>query len=122
MKLYSAFALGALLLVPAGFGLAADDNATKIVGKWEITKADDKNLMGAAVEFTKDGKLVIKLKVDDKDVTLDGTYKVEKDQLHTKIKIEDQVNEDTDTITKLTDDALELIDKEKKVTILKRKK
>jgi uncharacterized protein (TIGR03066 family) len=122
MKLHSAFVLGALLLVPTGFGLAADDNAAKIVGKWEITKADDKNLMGAAVEFTKDGKLIIKMKIDDKDVTLDGTYKVEKDQLLTKIKVEDQVNEDTDTITKLTDDALELIDKEKKVTVLKRKK
>jgi uncharacterized protein (TIGR03066 family) len=122
MKLYSAFTLGALLLIPTGFCRAADENATKIVGKWEITKADNKDLMGAAVEFTKDGKLIIKMKIDDKDVTLEGTYTVEKDKLVTKIKVDDQVNEDTHTITKLTDDALELIDKEKKVTVLKRKK
>src|SRR5260370_4856982 len=112
MKSLSTLALGVLLLVP-GLCSAADDNATKIVGKWEITKCEEKALVGASVEFTKDGKIIVQAKIDDKQTTLEGTYKVEKDKLTTKMKVEDEVKEDSDTITKLTDDALELIDKDK---------
>jgi uncharacterized protein (TIGR03066 family) len=122
MKSLPSLALGFLLLVPAGPGFAADDNAAKIVGKWEITKTEEKALVGAPVEFTKDGKIIVKVKVEDKEVTLEGTYTVEKDKLTTKLKVECKVEEDSDTITKLTDDTLELIDKDKKVTVLKRKK
>jgi uncharacterized protein (TIGR03066 family) len=122
MKSLFAFALGVVILVPVGRCAAAEDPAKQIVGKWEITKSEEKALVGATVEFTKDGKFSAKVKIDDKDVTLEGTYKVEGNKLTTKMKIEDEVKEDTDTITKLTDDLLELTDKDKKVTELKRKK
>ena len=56
------------------------------------------------------------------EVKLDGTYKVEKDKLTVKIKIGDQNIEETATIKKLTDDALEIEDKDKKVDVFKKKK
>jgi uncharacterized protein (TIGR03066 family) len=118
----SALAFAVVLLVPAGLCSAVDDNATAIVGKWEITSAENKEMIGAVIEFTKDGKFITNAKVGGKELKLEGTYKVEKDKLTTKLKMGDQVYENTDTISKLTDDALETIDKDKKATILKRKK
>ena len=51
-----------------------------------------------------------------------GTYKVEKDKLTVKIKLGEQNIEETATIKKLTDDALETEDKDKKVDVFKKKK
>jgi uncharacterized protein (TIGR03066 family) len=121
MKPHFVFALSVSLLIPAT-AFSADDNATKIVGKWEITKSEEKALVGSVIEFTKDGKFSAKVKVDDKEVTVEGTYKVEKDRLITKARIDNEIMEESETITKLTDDTLELVDKDKKVTVLKRKK
>ena len=121
MKAICAVALGVLVLASARTA-AQDDNAKKIVGKWEITKSDSDAPVGAVVEFAKDGKLIVAAKIEGTELKLEGTYKVEKDKLVTKLKVGDMTIEDTDTITKLTDDALEIQDKDKKLTVLKRKK
>lgn len=116
-----ALALGGLMVVTAGFGTAADDdNAKKIVGKWEVTKAGSDLPAGSTVEFTKDGKLAAVIKGDD--TKLEGSYKVEKEKLTVKLKIGDQSIEEVVTITKLTDDAMELKDKDAKVDIFKKLK
>lgn len=122
MKALSAVVLGLLVLGSAGSTAAQDDNAKKIVGKWEITKSEGGVPSGAVIEFTKDGKLLVTAKVEGTELKLDGSYKVEKDKLLTKIKIGDTTHEDTDTITKLNDQVLEIKDKDNKVTALKRKK
>ena len=115
-------ALVAVVLVCASVGRAADDdNAKKIIGKWEITKSDDVPA-GTTVEFTKDGKVIAIAKAEGKEVKVEGTYKVEKDKLISKLTVNGKTIEDTDEIVKLTDDALELRDKDKKVTTLKKKK
>lgn len=120
MKALSAFV--AVVLVCASVGRAADDdNAKKIIGKWEISKSEDLPA-GTTVEFTKDGKVIATAKVEGKEVKLEGTYKVEKDKLTSKITVNGKTVEDTDDIVKLTDDTLELRDKDKKVTTLKKKK
>jgi len=122
-------AFAVVLGLVAAFGLAGsagaedkkDDNATKIVGKWEITKAGGDVPAGSTIEFTKDGKLAAVIKGDGKDLKLDGTYKIDKDKLTVKITVENQTVEETVTIKKLTDADLELEDKDKKVDVLKKK-
>lgn len=121
MKTLSAFGLAVVLAV-ASQGRAADDFDKKIVGSWVVEKTEAPLPVGAVAEFTKDGKLILTVKGKDKDIKIEGTYKVEKDKLLTKLTVGDKTHEDTDTITKLTDEALELTDKDKKVTALKKKK
>lgn len=122
MKTLSAFGLAVLLAVVCEARAADDDNAKKIVGSWVVEKTETPGLVGAVAEFTKDGKLILTAKGKDKDIKIEGTYKVEKDKLTTKLTLGDKTIEDTDTITKLTDEVLELTDKDKKVTTLKKKK
>ncbi|HEV3437352.1 MAG TPA: hypothetical protein VG122_08335 [Gemmata sp.] len=121
MKRLFALGLGLVLFELAGFSQAADvdEYAKKIVGIWEVTKSESDLPNGATVEFTKDGKLMVIIKDDMK---LNGTYKLDKDKLNVKLTAGDQTIEETITITKLTDDALELKDKDKKVDVFKKKK
>jgi len=122
MKSVFAGLLGVVLVVFAGTAQGQDDNAKKIVGAWEVTKSGGDLPAGTTIEFTKDGKLNAVIKADGMEVKLDGTYKVEKDKLIVKIKLGDQNIEETATIKKLTDDALEIEDKDKKVDVFKKKK
>jgi uncharacterized protein (TIGR03066 family) len=123
MKQLSAVVLGAVVFGLAGFSPAADpDNyATKIVGSWEITKAGSDVPAGSTIEFTKDLKLSVVLKTEGGDVKVSGTYKIEKDELTVKITVENQTVEATMTIKKLSNNIMELEDKDKKVDILKKK-
>src|SRR5437870_4531610 len=118
--------LYALAFAVAVLGLAAvaaaddkkDDTAAKLVGKWEVTKATDEPLVGAIITFTKDGKFTLAIKVDGEEKKVEGTYKLENGKLVT----ETAGMSDTDTIKKLTDDAMELENNDKKITVLKKKK
>jgi len=108
-----------------GTGARADekDYAKQIVGKWEVTKADENTIpKGAIVEFTKDGKFKALEKDGDKEVMFEGTYKVEGDKFVVTIKIGDDSHSNTVTITKMTDDEMHTKDKDGKVVEVKRKK
>ena len=122
MKSVFATLLGVAIVVFAGTAQAQDDNAKKIVGKWEVTKSGSDLPAGSVIEFTKDGKLNAVIKADGMEVKLDGTFKVDKEKLTVKIKIGDQDIEEIATIKKLTDEALELEDKDKKIDVFKKKK
>jgi uncharacterized protein (TIGR03066 family) len=123
MKTLSAGVLGVCMVAFAGAAAAQDDNAKKIVGAWEVAKQTGDLPVGTVVEFLKDGKMTVTLKEGDKDLKLEGTYKVEKDKLNVTLKIGDDKHEEEVVIKKLTDDALEVEDKEKKVdTFIKQKK
>jgi len=122
MKTLSGAVLGACLIAFAGPASAQDDHAKKIVGAWEVAKTTGDLPAGTTVEFQKDGKIAIVIKEADKDMKLDGTYKVEKDKLNVTITVMGQKHEESLTIKKLTDDALELEDKDKKVETFKKKK
>lgn len=99
------------------------DYTKKIVGKWEVTKADDGTIpTGAIVEFTKDGKFKALEKDGDKDVMFDGTYKVTGDKFEITIKIGEESHSNTITITKLTDAEMHTKDKDGKVVEVKKKK
>jgi uncharacterized protein (TIGR03066 family) len=121
MKTVSTVALAVVALALAGAAKAQDDNAKKIVGVWVVDKAEDLPA-GATVEFTKDGKMKATVKEGDQEIKIDGTYKVEKDKLMIELKIGEDTVKESVTIKKLTDDVLEVEDKDNKVTTFKKKK
>lgn len=123
MRVSSVAVLGVLIIIVCtGAARAQDDNTKKIVGVWEVTKSSGDLPVGSTVEFTKDKKLVASVKMDNTEFKIDGTYSIEKDKLMIKVKFMDQTVEETATIKKLTDDALEIEDKDKKLDTFKRKK
>src|SRR5262249_3392554 len=96
------FALaGFLVLGLALGGTAGDGNAKKIVGLWEFVKSDEEGKgppPGTTVRFTKDGKLKLHLKVEDKEFNLEGTYKVDGKKLTINIEFGGKSKEDIATI------------------------
>jgi uncharacterized protein (TIGR03066 family) len=122
MKTLCGSVLGVCLVVFAGTASAQDDNAKKIMGAWEIAKKTGDLPEGTVVEFQKEGKLVVLLKEDGKDMKLEGTYKLEKEKLNVTITVMGEKHEEALTIKKLTDDTLELEDKDKKTETFKKKK
>ena len=119
-RLFALALSGMMVVLASTAGAADDDNAKKIVGKWEVTKSGSDLPEGSTVEFAKDGKLTAVIKGDA--TKLEGTYKVEKDKMVVKLKGGDQSIEETVTILKLTDDALELKDKDSKTDVFKKVK
>lgn len=122
MKVLCAAALSVVMVAFAGSAKAQDDNAKKLVAVWVVEKSSGDLPAGSTVEFTKDGKVVAVIKAEGKEVKFEGTYKVEKDKINVKLKIDAETIEETVTIKKLTDDLLELEDKDKKVDTFKKKK
>jgi uncharacterized protein (TIGR03066 family) len=128
MRTSFALVLG-ILFAASGSGRAEDkkddkkdDNATAIVGLWEITKAGGDVGAGSTLQFAKDGKVVLVVKSDDGDVKREGTYKIEKDKLTVTLKAGDDDFDQVLTIKKLKDDDMELEDKDGGIDVLKRKK
>lgn len=82
-------------LVVTGLGTSVhaadkDDNKTLIVGKWEVSKAEDGTVpTGSTIEFSKDGKLKMVAKKNDKEENREGTYTVEKEVLTLVMKRDD---------------------------------
>ena len=124
--------LFALVLGGFGFGLCGpaaadekdkDDNAKKIVGKWEITKAGGDVGPGSTLEFAKDGKLVLVIKDGNEKREVKGSYKITKDKLTITLKTgDDESFDQTLTIKKLTGDDMELEDMNNGVDVLKKKR
>jgi uncharacterized protein (TIGR03066 family) len=100
-----------------------DDNKAKIVGTWTFVKSHDAAPpVGSTVSFTKDGKMKVMAKRDDKDQTFEGTYSVEGDVLMFDLKVGDQVRKQKITIKKLTADDMSTADGSGNEVELKRKK
>jgi uncharacterized protein (TIGR03066 family) len=115
--------LGAAMVLATACGVtAADDkiDAKKLVGTWEPKEAKKGEDM--KMEFTKDGKLILTANANGAQLKAEGTYKLEGNKLSFKMKFGDATQEDTVTITKLTDDELEGKDKDGKSEAYKRVK
>ena len=128
MKRLFAAALGLAVLGLAGSAGAQekkddkkDDKAAKLVGKWELAKGGDLP-PGSTLEFAKDGKFGISFKADDKEVKVEGTYKLDGDKLAFKFKFDGKDHDETATVKKLTDDALHVEDKDGQLTEFKKAK
>src|SRR5438270_309650 len=96
-------AVGAIVGLVTSFAGADEkkgDYAKLIVGKWEVTKADEGTVgVGVVVEFFKDGKM----KVAGGDMTIEGTHKVTGDKVNISFKQGEQEKSHDLTITKLDD-------------------
>jgi uncharacterized protein (TIGR03066 family) len=100
----------------------AATNEDKIVGVWELAKGD-KMPPGTTFEFTKDGKMKVSMKVQDKTMNMEGTYEVEGDKLKNAGKGPDgKEQKETDTILKLTDAEMVLKDEHNVNLEFKKKK
>jgi uncharacterized protein (TIGR03066 family) len=124
MKLVWTAAAACLTLALIGTAGGQDKKGidkAKLIGIWEVVKSEGAP-PGATVEFTKDGKLILKAKVGDKDFNLEGTYKLEGDKIHSVLKIMDKELKDTSTIKTLSDTQLIVVDEKGKVDEFKRKK
>jgi uncharacterized protein (TIGR03066 family) len=124
MNVLARVGLGLAVMVLAGLARAEDKkefDKAKLIGTWKVTKAEGAP-EGALVEFTKDGKFIVTFEVNGEKKSVDGTYKLEGDKLHTVMKIGDMEMKDTDTIKSLTDDKLNLIDKDGKPAELEKVK
>ncbi len=96
--------------------------AKMLVGKWEITKADPGTVPpGSVVTFTKDGKIQVTGKKDDKEVTMEGKYTVEDNTFTIVFKNGDEEHKQTITITKMTKTEMSTKDKDGKVVEAKKK-
>lgn len=101
----------------------ADEETTKkLVGVWVIDKSGSDLPPGSTLEFTKDGKVNAVVKDASGDLKFDGTFTATKDKLTVKLKVMTETVEETVTIKKLTDELLEVEDKDKKVDTFKKKK
>jgi uncharacterized protein (TIGR03066 family) len=117
--------VGAVVCLLAAGARAEDkpDTAKLIVGKWECTKADPEALpVGAIVEFTKDGKLKVTIKMGDQEMVLEGTYKLGKDSFDMVLKVGDNEHKETITIKKISDKELSTANKDGKIVELTKKK
>lgn len=114
----AAFAVAALVS-PA----VAEDkiDAAKLVGVWEVTKSDEIPA-GSKIEFTKDGKVKVSVKVGDADMVLEGKYKADGSKLSVSIKIGDDEKTDDSTIVKLTDEVAVFKGKDDKMIEVKKAK
>jgi uncharacterized protein (TIGR03066 family) len=118
-------AVGAIacLLVPGARAEDKPDYAKMLVGKWEVSKAEEGTVpTGAVIEFTKDGKVKFTGKKDDKEVMIEGTYKVEGDKFTVTMKQGDDEHTQTITITKISETEMSTKNKEGKVVELTKKK
>jgi uncharacterized protein (TIGR03066 family) len=121
MKLHHLALGGFLLFGLAVLGQAGEETARKLLGTWELTKAE-KLIPGATVEFAKDGKMHLRFKAGDKAVTIDGTYKLEGKTLISTLTFGGKTKTEKNTINKLTDKELVIEDEKGKVEEYRRAK
>ncbi len=117
------FALAAVVTACLCGGASAADNKKLIVGKWEVTKADEGTVPpGTMIEFTADGKLKIKGEVNGEKIDISGTYTVDGDSFTFKISFNGQEESKKITIKKLDEKEFETTDPDNKAVNLKRVK
>lgn len=116
--------LGCTLGLVLCCGLSADDKkaetteAKKLVGKWALKKDGGKT----RVEFTKDGKMTVVTVINEKEMKLEGTYKVDGRKLVLTVKVGEKEVERTRTINEVTDTDLVTTDEQGKKEISARVK
>ena len=106
---------------PAANNQGGGDNSKNLLGKWE---PDGKSEMppGSSIEFSADGKIMIHLNANGKQMSLPaGTYKLEGDKVTLK-KDGPKPDTEVNTIKSLTNDSLILVDPKGKEEKFKRVK
>jgi uncharacterized protein (TIGR03066 family) len=77
----------------------------KLTAKWKLVKSSEKSApIGATVEFTKDGKLILTVEQNGNTDKIEGTYTLEGDKINAMLKKGDQQKEDVLKIKSLSGD------------------
>jgi uncharacterized protein (TIGR03066 family) len=80
------------------------DHAKLLIGRWEVTKADEGTVpVGTLIEFTKDGKVKLSVKKDESLEVTEGAYKIEKDTLTVTVKKDGEEQSKKVTISKISE-------------------
>ncbi len=103
-------------------GTAGGDTAKKLVGVWQLTKADNAPPGGLTVEFTKDNKLILRIKANEKELKIEGAYEVKGNDIVSKLTFEGQTKTETNKIKSLDEKQLVIEDEKGKVEEYKRAK
>lgn len=124
MRAITGTALAAVLLLVSAGARAQDDepkfDKKLLVGKWEPT--DSKKGARAVMEFKKAGKMVITITLDDKDLTLDGTWALDEDKLSVTVTLGEKEETTQFKLKKLDDKVLQYEEPKGKLIELKRLK
>jgi uncharacterized protein (TIGR03066 family) len=111
------------VVVALGGTSAGQDAKTKVdakllVGKWTPDEEAKRDKM--IIEFTKDGKLTIGVKFGEKELKIDGTYKVDGDKITVKMSFMGEEKSEVMTVNTLTKTTLVTTDeKGKKDTLVR---
>src|SRR5262245_32920779 len=106
------------VLLALGFGSLAQDPTKPgghIVGKWDFREKIGDAEAKALVEFTQDGKLLMKLNLQGMELSASGTWKlVDGDTLETTVSFQNQTQTQRSKV-KVRRDTLEMTDPQGKV-------
>jgi uncharacterized protein (TIGR03066 family) len=119
MNLHRVVLAGVAFLALALVGVADTTTAKKLVGVWEVTKSKDAP-PGATVEFTSNGKMMLRAKLGDKTLAIDGTYVVKDNKIVATLTFQGKTKTDTGKIRKLTATELSVEDEKGDVENYKR--
>ena len=98
-----------------------DDTAKLLIGKWEVTKAEEGTVpVGSLFEFTKDGKIKASFKKEGEEMKLEGTYKLVGDTLTVTMKEGEEQKSNKVTIAKISAKEMTVKDEKDKVVELKK--
>jgi len=124
MKALKWMGVAAMVVVLNGCARAADeaDVAKFLIGKWEVTKADEGTVPeGSIIEFTRDGKVKASIKKGESLEVTEGTYKVEKDTVTVTMKKDGEEQSKKVTISKINEKEMTCKHDDGKVVELKKK-
>jgi uncharacterized protein (TIGR03066 family) len=103
MKTLRWLAVAVVVCLVGGNARADEDLAKMLVGKWVVTKTEEgAPPVGTVAEFAKDGTLKVTMKKDDKDTTMEGTYKCEEKKFICTFKTGDKEQTMTHDVTKIS--------------------
>lgn len=124
MKALKWMGVAAMVVVFNASARAADeaDVAKFLIGKWEVTKADEGTVPeGSIIEFTRDGKVKASIKKGESLEITEGTYKVEKDTVTVTMKKDGEEQSKKVTISKINEKEMTCKHEDGKVVELKKK-
>jgi uncharacterized protein (TIGR03066 family) len=98
------------------------DHAKLLIGKWEVTKADEGTVPeGSIIEFTRDGKVKAITKKGESQEISEGSYKIEKDTLTVTMKKDGEEKSHKVTISKINEKEMTVKHEDGKIVELKKK-
>ena len=124
MKALKWLGVAAMVVVLNTSGRAGEDTdyAKLLIGKWEVTKADEGTVpVGSIIEFTRDGKFKASIKKGESQEVSEGTYKVEKETVTVTMKKDGEEQSKKVTLSKINEKEMTCKHEDGKIVELKKK-